>query len=105
MPLLPNSPIRIQFGLRGWAAIAVGMAILVAIALLAIGFLVFLLPVLLIAPILYWLMPKPKPILNSMNNNMPRQATNDAEIIEGEFTVVSATAVEPQSGSSGENQS
>jgi hypothetical protein len=92
----PNSsPIRIQFGFRGWAAIVVAMAILAAIAFLAIGSFVFFLPVLIIAPIFYWLMPKPKPISNPMSNDIPRPG-NDADIIEGEFTVVSATGVERQ---------
>jgi hypothetical protein len=104
-----HPPIRIQFGFRGWAAIAAALVILItvatAIAFLAVGLFVFLLPALLIAPILYWLMPKPKPnpISHTMNNDIPRPG-NDADVIEGEFTVVS-TAVEHQSGSHGENQS
>lgn len=105
MPQLPNSPIRIQFGFRGWAAVAVAMAILATVAFLAIGIFVFLLPVLIVAPILYWLMPKPqpKPISHTMHSDIPRQA-NDAEIIEGEFTVVGPTAVEHQSETPGESK-
>jgi hypothetical protein len=103
----PNSsPIRIQFGFRGWAAIAVAMAILAAFALLAVGLLVFLLPALLIAPILYRLMPtlKPNPISHTLNNDILKSA-NDAEIVEGEFTVVNTTAVEHHSKLRDESQS
>ena len=103
MPQPINSPIRIQFGVRGWAAIAIALAILAAFAVLAVSFLVFLLPVLLITPILYWLMPKPKlhPVSHAMNGKISRPST-DTDIIEGEFTVVSGTTTKHQSRSSGD---
>ena len=107
MQRLPNYPIRIQFGVRGWAAIATAVIVLGAVTVLAVGFIVFLLPVLILAPVLYWFMPKPKPKLgpipHPMNNNIPR-AANNADIIEGEFTDVSATVVDHQAGRPGENR-
>lgn len=104
MPQLPNSPIRNQFFLRGWSAIAAVLLVLGAIVLLAVGLLVFFLPVLLVAPILYWLLPKPKTMPHAMNNDIPGRA-NDADIIEGDFTVVSATAIDQQSEPPGKNRS
>jgi hypothetical protein len=105
MPLSNNSPIRIQFGFRGWAAIAFALAILAAAALLAVSVFVLLLPALLIAPILYWLMPKPKPrpLPSSMNFDVPRPSI-DTEIIEGDFTVVSDAPIERKIRSPGENK-
>ena len=89
MPQLPNSPIRIQFGLRGWAAIAVGLAILGAVAFVAVGLFIFFLPLLLLAPVLYWLLPKPK--IYRVGNPAAKRA-NDATIIDGEFRVIDATS-------------
>jgi len=102
-----NSPIRIQFGVRGWAAIVAAVIVLGAVTVLAVGFLVFLLPVLILAPVLYWFMPKPKrmPKPQPMNSEIPRPI-NDADIIEGDFTEVRTTAVErPSESSSGESES
>ena len=105
MPVPNNSPIRIQFGFRGWAAIAFALAILAAAALLAVSVFVLLLPALLIAPILYWLMPKPKPrpLPSSTNYGVPRPAI-DTEIIEGDFTVVREAPIEQKIRSSRENE-
>src|SRR5580698_2448736 len=60
MQRLPNSPVQFQLGVRGWAAVAVGLVIVAALALLTIGFFIVLLPLLLLAPILFWILPKPK---------------------------------------------
>src|ERR1700690_388100 len=84
MPQQPNSPIRIQFGLRGWAAIAVAMAILGAVAFVAVGLLIFFLPLLLLAAVLYWLLPKPK--IYRVGIPAAKRA-KDAMIIDGEFRV------------------
>jgi len=87
MQRLPNSPVRIQFGVRGWAAVAVGLAILVAATLLAIGFLFLVLPVVLLAPILFWFLPKPKIYKVGSPSEVPSAA--EAIVIEGDFNVVS----------------
>ena len=81
-----HSPIRIQLGLRGWAAIVLGLAILAGIVFLTIGLLVFLLPVLLLAPILYWLLPKPK--IYRVGNPATKKAADGATVIDGEFRVM-----------------
>ena len=68
----------IRFGLRGWAAILVGLLVLGAITILALGFFVLLLPVLLLAPILYYFLPRPK------------AGQGEPGVIDGEFRVVGA---------------
>jgi hypothetical protein len=84
------SPLRIQFGLRGWAAIAAALVLLAAVIFLAIGLFVFLLPVLLLAPILYWLLPKPK--IYRISN--PASAAEGATVIDGEFRVMDVSPVQ-----------
>ena len=86
-----RAPLRIQIGLRGWAAIAAGLAILAAGIFLAIGLFVFLLPVLLLAPILYWLLPKPK--IYRVGNPASEKAAQGATIIDGEFRVMDASVL------------
>jgi hypothetical protein len=94
MKQLGNSPIRIQFGLRGWAAIALGLAILAGVAFLAIGFLIFLLPILILSSILYWLLPKQR--LYRVGTPAEKEARNGTTIIDGEFRVIEAsTTKEP----------
>jgi hypothetical protein len=90
MPQRNNSPLRIQFGVRGWAAIAVAIAMLVAIVLLAIGFFILVLPLLLLAPILIWLLPKPKIYRVDIPSDAP--PANDATTIEGDFHVIDVTS-------------
>ena len=91
MPGMPNPQHRIQFTLSGWVAIVGALAILaavaVAIAFLAVGLFVFLLPALLVTPIVYYLRPKPR--LNPRRDNvMSENPTHGATIIEGEFKIV-----------------
>jgi hypothetical protein len=91
MHRLPGPPRHIQFTLSGWTAIAGALAIFaavtVAITFLAIGLFVFLLPVLLVAPVLYYFRPKPKPTPIT-DDVMPEGLKNGPTIIEGEFQVV-----------------
>jgi len=98
MPRPPKSPIRIQFGLSGWVAILSALAIfflLVAtIAFLAVGLFVFFLPVLLIAPILYYFMPNLRPKVVTLNGASTQWETKGQTIIDGEFRVVDANEVE-----------
>jgi hypothetical protein len=59
MQQLPGSQYRLQFGLRGWATIVVGLVILIAVAtFLAIGFFFVVLPMIVLAPIIYYFMPR-----------------------------------------------
>jgi hypothetical protein len=87
-PLLQDSPRHIRFDLRGWAAIATGLALLVAVTFLAIGLFIFFLPVLILAPVLYWLMPKPK--IYRVSNPTSEKTTKGTTIIDGEFRVIDA---------------
>ena len=91
-----RAPLRIQIGLRGWAAIAAGLAILAAGIFLAIGLIVFLLPLLLLAPILYWLLPKPK--IYRVGNPGTKKAAEGAAVIDGEFRVIDASTMEEKAG-------
>jgi len=90
MQRLPNSPIRIQFGLRGWAATAVGTAILAAISFLAIGFIIFILPVVLLGSILFLFLPKPT--LYQIGIPSEKPPVKGTTIIEGEFSVIDGTS-------------
>jgi hypothetical protein len=96
MPEPIKSPIHMEFGLRGWAAIAAAVAILGATIFLAIGFFVFFLPVMILAPVLYWLLPKPK--IYSVNIWPENEPTKDMTVIDGEFRVVDASAIEDKTG-------
>jgi fatty acid desaturase len=104
MPRLQNSPVRIQLGLRGWAAIATALAILiaviVAITFLAIGLFVFVLPAMLLAPLVYYFMPKPKPV-RPVSDTAEREL-NRPTTIDGTFRVTDMTPPENKSGANGE---
>src|ERR1700677_4641703 len=89
MQRLPNSPFRFQFGVRGWAAISVGLAIFAVIGLLAVGFLFLVLPVALFASIVFWFLPKPRIHKVGSPSDEPPAATN-ATVIEGNFKVISS---------------
>ncbi len=91
MPQQPNFRVY-QFGLRGWAAIALGLVILGALTILALGFFVLLLPVLLLAPVIYYFLPRPK--IRAATYERPQDAT----IIDGEFRVVGAHEIEQKPG-------
>jgi len=85
MPQQNNPRVQIlQFGLRGWAAIGVAILVIAGLALLALGVLVFLLPVLLFAPVLFYFSPRPK------TYPVKDQSPRDTTIIDGEFRVVDA---------------
>ena len=95
MQRLPNSPLQFQFGVRGCAAIAVGAAILAVVAFLAIGFLVLILPVVLLGSILVWFLPKPK--FHRVVIRTEKPPAPQATIIEGQFKVIDDTS-DPNSG-------
>jgi hypothetical protein len=105
MPRLQNSPVRTQIGLRGWAAITASLIILIAvpvvIAFFAIGLLVFVVPAMLLAPLFYYFMPKPKPIypVSVSAEEEPKRPTT----IDGTFRVTDMTAPEKESGGNGRN--
>ena len=86
MQRLPNSPFQFRVGVRGWAAIAVGAAILAVVALLAIGFFILLLPLVLLAPILFWFLPKPR--IYRFGARPEKPPATDAAVIEGDFKVI-----------------
>ena len=90
MQRLPNSPIQFQFGVRGWAAIAVSAAILALLAFLAIGFLIVILPVALVAPILFWLLPKPKG--HRVRAHSEKLPATETTVIEGDYKVIENAA-------------
>jgi len=90
MQRLPNSPIQFQFGVRGWAAIAVGLAILALVTFLAIGLFILILPVLLLAPILFWFLPKPR--FHRVGAWSEKPPVTEATIIEGHFKVIDDTS-------------
>jgi hypothetical protein len=87
MRRLTNSPSQYQFGLRGWAAVTVGLAILAAVAFLAIGFVVLILPVMLLAPILFRFLPKSK--FYKVSSPVEKPPATGATVIEGDFKVIS----------------
>ena len=86
MQRLPNSPLQFQLGVRGWAAIAVGVVTLAVAAFLAIGFLVLILPVVLLASLLFWFLPKPK--FYRVVTRPEKPPATQATIIEGQFKVI-----------------
>jgi len=105
MPQPSNSPIRIQIGLRGWAAITAVLAILfaaaVAIAFLAIGFVVFVLPAMLLAPLFYYFMPKPKPIFHPVSDTAEHDLARPT-IIDGTFRAMDSNSFDEKSDTSGQ---
>jgi|ERR1019366_2352293 hypothetical protein len=104
MSRLPNSQIHIQLGLRGWAAIATALAIFiavpVAIAFFAIGLFVFVLPVMLLAPLFYYFTPKQKPTFDSVSA-LPNEVPNSTTIIDGTFRVTDSNSPKGNSGVNG----
>ena len=102
MQQLPGSQYRVQFGIGGWAKIVAGLAIFVAlIAFLAVGFLFVVLPMIVLAPIIYWFMPKRKvffvgsPWATGPTNDAKQSAPGD--IIDGEFRVIEELTKREQS--------
>jgi hypothetical protein len=83
MQQLPSSQYRMQFGIKGWAAIAIGLTAFIAVAtLLAIGFLFVALPMIVLAPLIYWFMPK-RISVSGQPTNM--EARGNSQIIDGTF--------------------
>jgi len=104
MPHPPNSPQHIQFTLSGWKAVVAALAIFAAIAaaitFLAIGLFVFVLPAMLVAPVLYYF--RPKPWLTPMGDDAkPENPTHGANIIEGEFSVLRTDEAEDKTNPTG----
>jgi hypothetical protein len=81
-----NFPFQFQFDVRGWAAVAVGLALLAALAFLAVGLFILILPLMLLAPILFWFLPKPK--VYRVGTPSQKPPPTEATIIEGEFKVI-----------------
>jgi hypothetical protein len=90
MPQIPNSPFRIQFGARGWVAIAMAAAMLALLVFLALGFLILLLPIAVIGSLLYWLLPRPR--IYRFGNPAEESPAEDAGVIEGTFRASEADA-------------
>jgi hypothetical protein len=89
MPPQNNPRVHIlRFGLRGWAAIGEATVVLVAVAVLALGLFVLFLPILLLAPVLYYFLPRPK------GYSLRRQQPKDSTIIEGEFRMIDSSDIE-----------
>ena len=80
-----------RLGLRGWLtvglALATSLAILAAVAVVALGVLLFLLPVLAVATVLYYLFP-------SRFRTAHYQRGSQSTIIDGEFRVVDSAQLE-----------
>ena len=73
-----------------------------AIAFLAIDLFVFFLPVLLIAPVLYYFLPNLRPKVVTLNGASTQWETKGQTIIDGEFRVLDASEVEGNTEPSGE---
>jgi hypothetical protein len=78
---------QFQFGVRGWAGVAAALAALVVIAFLAIGLLIFILPVVLLASVVLWFLPKPK----FYRVPAEKPPATDGGVIEGDFKVITDT--------------
>lgn len=95
MPNLPQSPAQFQLRLSGWKAIAVILAILTfsiaAIAVLAIGFFVIILPLIILAPVVYYFVPKLRPRRFTQTDAASQPMDSDM-IIDGDFQVIDANA-------------
>ncbi len=85
-----NAARHIQFTLSGWIALASALAIFAAIAVaitfLAVSLMIFLLPALLLAPVLYYF--RSKPLLTPLGDDA-KPETRSANVIEGDFRVLS----------------
>ena len=93
MQQLPGSQYRLQFGLKGWASIIVGSAILIAVAtFLAIGFFFVVLPMILLAPVIYYFMPRKSWHVvrtpETMGTRMVPDEVKGGAVIDGEYRVI-----------------
>jgi hypothetical protein len=87
MQQLHGSGTKIQFGLKGWAAIGVGFAVVLATALLAIGLFIFMLPVLILAPAVFYFTHRSKTFPRAAQRSTDHRSSQGA-IIDGEFRVI-----------------
>jgi hypothetical protein len=87
MQQLRGSGTRIQFGLKGWAAIGVGIAVVLTAGLLAIGLFIFMLPILIVAPALFYFAHRSKTIPASAQRSTEYK-TSQGTVIDGEFRVI-----------------
>ena len=89
-----DTPIRPRIGARAWASIIIGLliaaAILIAIAVVAVGVFLFLLPFVAIMALLYYLFPSRFRPRNYRKSNV------DVTIIDGDFRVVHPAETERQ---------
>ena len=94
MQQLPKSQYRIRFGLRGWAAVVLGLATFMAVAaFLTIGFLFVVLPMIVLAPVIYHFLPKKSVYVVATPDSMERTAQkSDRAIIDGDYRVIEAKA-------------
>ena len=97
MQQLPGSQCRIQLGIKGWAAIAIGLTAFIAVAtVLAIGFFFVVLPMVILAPLIYWLMPKQRVFfVGSPGASKPMNDANDSTpgpIIDGTYREIDTNA-------------
>jgi UPF0716 family protein affecting phage T7 exclusion len=95
MQQLPGSQYRLQFGLRGWASIIIGLAIFIAIAtFLAIGFFVVVLPMIVLAPAIYYFMSRKSGHVVSTPETVGTMSANGevkgGAVIDGEYRVIEA---------------
>jgi|SRR5271155_285538 len=97
MQQLHRSGARFQLGLKGWAAIGVGFTLVVAMSLLAIGLFIFLLPVLILATILFFFAHKSKTIPRTVKRSAEYRAPQGT-VIDGEFRVIDNGDNNGQSG-------
>lgn len=91
MQQLPGPQYRIQFGIKGWLAIAFGLVAFIAVATaLTVGFFFIALPMIILAPLVYWFMPKRKigAVINPGVTGVVYDANDSAPgpIIDGTFS-------------------
>ena len=88
-----DSPIRLRIGVGTWARIIIGLivvaGILIAVAVVAVGVFLFLLPVIAITALLYYLFP-------SWFRTRRYRRSGGVTIIDGEFRVVNPAETERQ---------
>src|ERR1700692_1646231 len=95
MQQLSGSQYRLQFGLKGWASIIVGLAIVIAVAtFLAIGFLFVVLPMIVLAPVIYYFTPrKSEHVMRAPETTGTMRETSEVKggaVIDGEYRVIEA---------------
>jgi O-antigen/teichoic acid export membrane protein len=95
MQQLPGSQYRLQFGLTGWASIIVGLAIFIVVAtFLAIGFFFVVLPMIVLAPVIYYFMPRKGGHVVRTAETIGTMRTTGEEkvgaVIDGEYRVIEA---------------